>query len=111
MNNEALIKESGEFIARSGAWGINEFVVFFLLIVVVCAGLVVYFSARQNNKTTEILVRMTEKTNEAITNNTTALNNLSAHLGNQNKGIFQRLESISDDIKELKLDLNPKGGK
>ena len=102
MNTEAIIKESGDFIAKSGSWGSSEIMVFFVFLLTGVFVLVVFFLNRQSNKTTDAILRTNEKTSEVVQNNTLALYDLTSKLNGQNKEVLNKLDAMHDDVKDIK---------
>lgn len=73
-NEKEIIQATKEFIASSGYWTSNEFMVFFTIAFLVVVLFIFFISRKDSGKMSDKLIELSKEQNEALKNNTNAVN-------------------------------------
>lgn len=73
-NEKEIIQATKEFIASSGYWTSNEFMVFFTIAFLFVVLFIFFISRKDSAKMSDKLMELSRSGNEALRNNTDAIN-------------------------------------
>lgn len=73
-NEKEIIQATKEFISSSGYWTSNEFMVFFTIAFLLVVLFIFFVSKKDNEKMSNKLIELSQSQNEALRNNTEAIN-------------------------------------